>query len=59
MDTSWIFDVIEGLMLPFRCDHAIVIMFKNLYLLDIHTEVFMDEMTRSNTHVMLGWRGVP
>lgn len=27
-------------------------MFKNIYLLEIHTEVFMDEMTISNKSVL-------
>lgn len=36
----------------FWCDNAIVMMFKNIYLLDIQTEEFIDEMTRSNKNVL-------
>lgn len=39
-------------MLRFWCDNAIVMMFKNIYLLDIQTEEFIDEMTRSNKNVL-------
>lgn len=52
MNVNWLFGVMEQLMLRFWCDNAIVMMFKNIYLLDIQTEEFIDEMTRSNKNVL-------